>query len=333
MTSQRTLSIGFRDFTPSDYDRLVEVYNANFPDYAISAAEQRARDDSLDKSKYMLRRFAAINTGTGEALGFGVISNVLDMFHPRKFMVNIYVDPACHRMRVGGAIFENLLKNLKGLHAEIAWTINREDLPLQREFFQRRGFNEKRRDWESRLDLSTFQPEQFQEYEVRMAEQGISFTTLAEEKRLGEDSLRKLHDLVQHIAADMPRQADFTPVPYDQWKTLLANNPRTIPEGFLIAKHGSEFVGESDILRNEKAPRTLSQGDTGVRREYRGRGIATALKLKVIEFAKKNGYETIETWNDSTNAPMLAVNTKLGFKRKIGWLLLEKDLSQQVSAN
>jgi mycothiol synthase len=333
MTSQRTLSIDFREFEPSDYERLVEIYNANYPDYAISAAEQRARDESLDRSKYLLRRFACLDTRMGGIVGFGGISNVLDMFHPRKFMVNIYVDPACQRMGVGGAIFERLLKNLKDLHAEIAWTMNKEDLPLHREFFERRGFVEKRRDWESRLDLLTFQPEIFQEYEARMTDQGISFTTLAEEMRLGEYSLRRLHDLVQHIVADMPRQADFTPVPYDQWKTLIANNPRTIPGGYFIAKHGSEFVGESDVLRNEKAPRTLSQGDTGVRREFRGRGIATALKLKVIDYAKRNGYETIETWNDSTNAPMLAVNTKLGFKRKIGWILFEKVLSHESRLN
>jgi len=70
----------------------------------------------------------------------------------------------------------------------------------------------------------------------------------------------------------------------------------------------------------------LNQDDTGVTREYRGRGIATALKLKVIEFGKKNGYRTIKTWNDSSNAPMLAVNTKLGFKRQVGWIMVEKIL-------
>ena len=333
MNNQRTLSLTFREFGPADYQRYVEILNANFPDYLVSVAEQRSRDESVDRSKYLLKRFACLDDRTDTIVGFGRIGNVLDTYHPQKFMINIYVDPQYQRMGVGGAIFDKLSDELTDLDAEVAWTMNKEDLSGQREFFQKRGFMEKRRDWESRLDLPAFQPEKFRGYETKMAEQGISFTTLAEVMRAGDDSMRKLHDLVQHIVADMPRQADFTPVPYDQWKTLLSNSPRIVPEGFLIARHGSEFVGESDVLRNERAPRTLSQGDTGVRREFRGRGIATALKLRVIEFAKNNGYETIETWNDSTNAAMLAVNTKLGFERRIGWILMEKILKSQESAS
>jgi mycothiol synthase len=327
MSTQRTLSLSFRDFGPADYQRLEAIYNANYPEYRVSAAEQRARDDSIDKSKYLLRRFVCVDNRTDSIVGFGQVANVLDMYHPRKFMVNIFVDLQFQRMGVGGAIFDRLLDELGDLKAEVAWAMNREDLRFQREFFERRGFDEKRRDWESRLDLSSFRPEKFQAKLSRVAQQGINFTTLTEELQNGEGSLRKLHDLVQHIAADMPRQADFTPLSYDQWKTLLSNSPRLLPEGYVIAKDGHEFVGMSNLLRNEKMPQILSQDDTGVRREYRGRGIATALKIKVIEFAKKNGYESIETWNDSTNAAMLAVNIKLGFKKHVGWILLEKSLA------
>jgi predicted GNAT superfamily acetyltransferase len=66
---------------------------------------------------------------------------------------------------------------------------------------------------------------------------------------------------------------------------------------------------------------------TGVRREYRGRGIAMTLKLGVIDFARRNGYNMIKTWNHSDNAPMLAVNARLGFKREVGWLSMEKNLA------
>ena len=44
MLSQRTLSLEVRDFKPGDYERLVEVFNANFPDYTRSVAETRSRD-------------------------------------------------------------------------------------------------------------------------------------------------------------------------------------------------------------------------------------------------------------------------------------------------
>ncbi len=57
---------------------------------------------------------------------------------------------------------------------------------------------------------------------------------------------------------------------------------------------------------------------TGVRREYRGRGIALALKLLAIRFARSVGAQEITTSNDSLNAPMLAVNRKLGYQPQNG---------------
>lgn len=329
MSGQRTLSLDFREIRPADYERLEQIYNANYPDYLISASELKARDDSIDKTKYLLKRITCSETTTGKIVGFGGIANVLDMYHPRKFMLTIFVDPADQKVGVGTAIFNRLMSELQERHAQLAWVMNREDLTMHRRFFEKRGFHERLREWESRLDVRTYNPELFREYESRMTRQGITFTTLALEKTKGEGSLRKLHELVQLITADMPRQAEFTPLSYDQWRSYSMNSPRLIPQGYFIAKHGEEFVGMSDVLRNEKDPLTLTQDDTGVKRDYRGKGIATGLKLKVIEFAKKNGYETIETRNDSINASMLAVNMKLGFERKVGWILLEKDLTRQ----
>src|SRR5207245_4943489 len=101
-------------------------------------------------------------------------------------------------------------------------------------------------------------------------------------------------------------------------------NPHLLPDGYFLAKDGSNFVGMSDVHRIDSEPAVLNQDDTGVIREYRGRGIATALKLRVIDFGKKNGYRIIKTWNDSVNASMLAINNKLGFKRQVGWILMEK---------
>jgi GNAT superfamily N-acetyltransferase len=279
----------------------------------------------LDRSKYHLQRYAFLENNV--IVGFGVVSHVTDMFHPHKFWVEILVDPVSQGRGIGGTIFERLNGELKELNAVTAWAGSRQDLPRLTEFYQRRGFGEKQIAWESRLDVSRVDPERFRDYSEKVQRQGVTITSLAEAQKEGQESLRKLHELVQIISADMPSPAPFTPTSYEQWEAFELKNPNLLPEGYMIAKDDSKYVGLSTVWRIDKEPRSLAQGNTGVRREYRGRGIAVALKLRVIDFARRNGYQKLKTWNASDNAAMLAVNTKLGFKREVGWITLEKSLA------
>ena len=53
---------------------------------------------------------------------------------------------------------------------------------------------------------------------------------------------------------------------------------------------------------------------TAVLRAYRGRGIARELKHATIAWAIENGLTALETGNDEANAPMRAVNARLGYE-------------------
>jgi RimJ/RimL family protein N-acetyltransferase len=53
---------------------------------------------------------------------------------------------------------------------------------------------------------------------------------------------------------------------------------------------------------------------TGVARAWRGRGLARALKAATIAWAMDNGLEALEGSNDIENAPMRAVNRRLGYQ-------------------
>jgi len=325
MSGQRALSVEMREFDPIDYPRLLEIYNANYPDYTRSIDELRSRDESVDRSKYHLQRYAFLENKT--IVGFGDVSHVTDMFHPRKFWINIFVDLPVQGRGIGSTIYERLNGELTKLNAIAAWAGSTEKMPRLTEFYQRRGFVEKMKAWESRLDVLMIDVEKFRDYSEKVLRQGITITNLAEERKNGPSSLKSLHELVQLISADMPSPAAFTPISYEQWEAFELKNPSLLPEAYMIAKDGPKFVGLSTVWHLDKEPRGLVQGNTGVRREYRGKGIAVALKLKVIDFARRNGYTKLKTWNASSNAPMLAVNTKLGFKREVGWITLEKNLA------
>ncbi len=76
MSGQRTLSLGFRDFHPNNYERLVAIYNGNYPDYPMSVAERRSRDQSVDRTKYLLRRFECVDMEENRRLSALVILSV-----------------------------------------------------------------------------------------------------------------------------------------------------------------------------------------------------------------------------------------------------------------
>jgi RimJ/RimL family protein N-acetyltransferase len=52
---------------------------------------------------------------------------------------------------------------------------------------------------------------------------------------------------------------------------------------------------------------------TGTLREFRGRGLGLAVKLASIAWATENGITSLVTTNDERNAPMLAINRRLGY--------------------
>ena len=57
---------------------------------------------------------------------------------------------------------------------------------------------------------------------------------------------------------------------------------------------------------------------TAVARDYRGRGIAGALKRATIRWAIADGIEILEAGNDTDNLAMRAVNARAGYQTAAG---------------
>ncbi len=68
------------------------------------------------------------------------------------------------------------------------------------------------------------------------------------------------------------------------------------------------------MLRADVPGRRAENDITGTLREYRGGGLATLAKLEQLRWAARQGIENVVTENDETNAPMLALNTRLGYR-------------------
>ncbi len=66
---------------------------------------------------------------------------------------------------------------------------------------------------------------------------------------------------------------------------------------------------------------------TGVKRAWRGRGVATALKATQIAWAKDAGYSRLETSNDTRNEPILRLNESFGYAEQPSVLTLRGPLA------
>ena len=314
-----------RDFEQRDYERLSEIFHSIYPDYHRSAEELRFEDEMFDRKKYMLKRYSVVEPEHGAVVATGGYQHNPTMFHPQKFQVGVFVDPAWQRRGIGSSLYNRIMEDLTNLKA-ITLRLNvREDKQESLSFLEKRGFKERMRAWESRLVVQEFDPAPFEAYSKKVADQGVEISTLSEELQREPEYKRNVHELALKIAPDVPAPDKFTEWSYEDTLKYL-QHPDILPDGFFIARDGDRYVGMSDVFKSEKEPEDLYQQLTGVVREYRGHGIAMALKLRVVDFAKRYGAKVIKTWNDSTNAGMLAINTRLGFQRRVGWITFEKNL-------
>ena len=311
--------------TEEEYERYCSIANANYPENPLSVEEVRHDDATWNHAKYFRQRVVAEDAG-GNVVGTGELTHHTSRFHPQKYWLDIYVDPAVQRRGHGSALYEHLMSILRERDAIETRTAAQETKPDVIAWLERRGFREVRRTWESRLEVGAFDSAAFAEAEPRAAAAGITLTTIgAELERDREGALRKAYDVHMAVSADVPGDEPFTPRDYDDW-IKFAEEPTFLPDGYLIAKSGDEWVGESCLWKNLTLPDVLQQGITGVVREHRGKGVAMALKVRGLHYARAKGYREIRTFNDSLNRPMLRINEAMGFVKRPAWLFFAKQL-------
>lgn len=93
-----------------------------------------------------------------------------------------------------------------------------------------------------------------------------------------------------------------------------------------IYRVAAEVVGYAKFSLTDAQPRIAHHDMTGVRRAWRGRGIAGALKRAQISWAKQQGVQRIATSNELRNAPIRRLNARLGYRPMPGGALMRGPL-------
>src|SRR5262249_46651905 len=98
---------------------------------------------------------------------------------------------------------------------------------------------------------------------------------------------------------------------YEQWRAIDVDRPTRDPELFFIALAGDEPIGYATM---DNFGKDAHHGLTAVARNWRNRGVATALKHAQIAKAKRSGFRRLVTASEERNAPMRNLNAKLGYR-------------------
>jgi GNAT superfamily N-acetyltransferase len=309
----------------ADYAALAALQALVYPDYPFSAAEMRHDDEAWDHAKHFKRRW--LLDADGEMVGCVQVNHARHAFVPTTYWLDLCVRPDVRRQGHGAALYEHALHVLRERGATRIRSGTKESMTDGVEFLARLGFVEAKRDWESRLFLRDFDLSRFAGARERVEAQGIRISTLKEELGRDSDAARKGFELTNEIHKDVPSVDTPTPLDFETWKKRTLEGPNSLNEAYFVAIDADgRWLGLSELERSADDTSFLWQGLTGTRRDARGRGIAMALKLETVRFARERGVEHIKTWNDQRNTPMLAINEALGFVKQPAWIQFQKDL-------
>jgi len=108
----------------------------------------------------------------------------------------------------------------------------------------------------------------------------------------------------QDMALDRPVEA--TP---EEWE----NEWLTDPAAAFLAVVDGEVVGCAGLQPDADFPERAENALTAVRRYWRGRGVASALKRVTLAWAAEHGIREVYTWTQRGNGDMRRLNERLGY--------------------
>lgn len=129
---------------------------------------------------------------------------------------------------------------------------------------------------------------------------------------LAELDPRTVYQIDAQAMQDVPGEVAMDDVSFEQWLEDYWRDPDTELDISVAVVIGDKPVSFCH-LRTAPGGRAVTEM-TGTLRDYRGRGLALLAKRATLVNAAARGIELVSAQNDETNAAMLRVNEKLGYR-------------------
>lgn len=242
----------------------------------------------------------------GEILGWATASRTWWHPDPDAGVLTIAVDPTRRGEGIGTALAEAGDAHLKALGVRLTLSPSLDE-PAARALAHGRGFVQVAAMTVSGVDPHTVEP--------RPIPAGVELVPLAD-----LDDPRPVYELDLEVGRDIPND-EYDAMSLDDWTAEFWKTPLLDADASLVALVDGELVGVT-MIRVDRPSGRAANNLCGVRRAHRGRGLALLLKSHSLHRAAGLGATIALTDNDETNAPMLAVNTRLGYRpfaRRLRW--------------
>jgi GNAT superfamily N-acetyltransferase len=313
--------LDIRPFQDEDRAAINEFRNRDRPAHHQSTIAEWERNDARRAAGEVSLRLCV---GTPAiAYLYAVDRSTTPRRKPGVCGVTLWVAQERRNQGIGSALYDEAVKFAQARSAARIQTWLMLYAPNEPgiRFVQQRGFMELDRVVPVMLDLTAFDRAQF----VSPAPDGIRFFSYAEAGDTGENR-RKLYALAARIDQDVPsNDVHGEPPPFEEWQKRF-DQPEQDPNALIVAADDAgEWIGISQLGFQEHSNIAWTFL-TGVLREYRGQGIALALKLRTIDAAIARRCPLITTENHEDNAPMRAINKKLGFVPDAPQISYSKDM-------
>lgn len=300
------MEIAIREAAPDDFPAIVDLVNLVLPPEERTTLDEFRTSEGLRDPRDILHRALALDASRAAAVSTCGNSHLRP---PHKFQLYIAVHPDYRRQGIGTKL-EGRQRSFAAEHRGTELTaIIREDDTGSRAFLEHLGYREAYQRFEMELDVTTFDWSRYGRWREKLGD--LRLFTFSE-VMVGQENHMRLFELVKLLSADVPHPEGAPDFSFEDLGRF-AMTPGFRADALFLLAEGERWIGLSGLLCLEGRPAYTYF--TGVRRDYRGRGMATILKLATIEYARDHAISRMRTNNDTVNYPMVAVNEQLGYRR------------------
>jgi GNAT superfamily N-acetyltransferase len=292
-----------REGTLDDVPRAAAMRQRAWPDLIVTADGMR---HALEHAPARAQVAMFAYEEGDDIVGWATASHDWVQSDPARGQLAVAVDPERRGAGIGGALAEAADAHLAaiGMTSARAGSL---DEPAARALAARLGFRQIGASSVSAVDPRTVEPVP--------VPAGVTLVAFGE-----IEDPRPVYELDLEASRDIPNET-FDGVTFEEWRSEFWRTPLVDDDASLAAYVDGELAAMT-MIRIDRPSGRAQNNLAGTRQRFRGRGLATLLKSHSLRRAAALGATIATTGNDETNAPMLAVNAKLGYRpfaRHLEW--------------